>query len=231
MKRSTLSSLFGGMAHMTISAQCLLALACLVCLSSMAGAQVLTFEGLQNLEPIDNYYNGGFGGDGSGPGPNYGITFGSDSLAVIDAADGGTGNFSNAPSGDSIAFFLNGTGDVMDVAAGFDTGFSFYYSAAQPGSVAVYSGLDGTGTLLSSLSLGQTADPYNVWVPVGVLFSGTAQSVVFSGSANFIGFDNITLGSATAGSGVVPEPASLGAWSLLALCGTAYGVRRRRKCA
>jgi len=41
----------------------------------------------------------------------------------------------------------------MDVAAGFTTGFSFYYSSADAGSVDVYSGLDGTGTLLASVPL------------------------------------------------------------------------------
>src|SRR5262245_60609999 len=88
----------------------------------------LTFEGLQNLEPIESYYNGGLGGFGSGPGPNYGIVFTPDSLAVISAAAGGTGNISNLPSGDTAAFFLSGSGDTMNVAAGFTTGFSFYYS-------------------------------------------------------------------------------------------------------
>src|SRR4051812_24420823 len=69
-----------------------------------AAVVVLTFEGLQNLEPIENYYNGGLGGLGSGPGPNYGITFTSDSLAIIAASAGGSGNFSNNPSGSTIAF-------------------------------------------------------------------------------------------------------------------------------
>ena len=97
----------------------------------VVGAQasiVLDFAGLQNLEPIMNYYNGGLGGLGSGPGPNLGIVFGADSLAIISADRGGTGNYSLNP-GVNIASFLTGTGDIMDVAAGFDTGFSFYYSA------------------------------------------------------------------------------------------------------
>jgi len=35
----------------------------------------LTFAGPQDQEPILNYYNGGLRGSGSGPSPNYGITF------------------------------------------------------------------------------------------------------------------------------------------------------------
>jgi hypothetical protein len=91
----------------------------------------------------------------------------------------------------------------MDVTAGFTTGFSFFYSSVGSGSVSVYSGLDGTGTLLASLNLADTGNNgptnglYNMWDPIGVSFSGTAESVVFSGSADHIGFDNITLGNQT----------------------------------
>ena len=196
--------------------------------AASAGTIVLTFEGLQNNEPIENYYNGGFGGNGSGPGPNYGITFGSDSLALISSAAGGTGNFSGNPSGVTIAYFLSGPGDVMDVAAGFKTGFSFYYAdqVGFTGTVSVYSGLDGTGTLLASLTLPSTPDPYNVWVPVGVSFAGTAESAIFSGSANYIGFDNITLGSASPRG--VPEPATW-AMMLVGVAGVGASLRASRR--
>jgi hypothetical protein len=203
----------------------------LVALVLMAGttkaADVLTFEGLQDNEQILNYYNGGFGGNGSGPGPNFGITFGSDSLALISGAGGGSGNFSNSPPpGDTVAYFLSGPGDVMNVAAGFTTGFSFFYSdqVGFTGSVGVYSGLNGTGSLLASLTLPSTPNPYNVFVPVGVTFAGTSQSVVFSGSADYIAFDNITLGSATAG-GSVPEPSS---FILAGIGGLGVFLLRRR---
>jgi hypothetical protein len=176
-------------------------------------------SGLQNDEAILNYFNGGFGGNGSGPGPSDGIVFSSNSLAIVSAFDGGTGNFNSNPSGGPIAYFLNGSADTMDVAGGFNTGFSFYYSATQTGSVTVWSGLDGTGTELASIALNaQTPGPdcpagsatYCEWTAIGVMFSGTAESVNFGGAANFIGFDDITIGSQNAGGGpVVPEPSSL----------------------
>ncbi len=211
------------------------ALAAAFGVSSAANASItLTFEGLQNLEPIANYYDGGLGGSGSGPGPNYGITFGSDSLAIISSNNGGTGNFNGQPSGDTVAFFLSGSGDVMDVAAGFTTGFSFYYSAiVYPGAVTVWSGLDGTGTELASLNLAVTPSggagcnlQYCPWFPTGVAFSGTAESAIFSGTANYIGFDNITLGSQVPGG--APE---LSTWAMMGLgfVGLGFaGYRARR---
>src|SRR5690348_17284880 len=91
---------------------------------------ILTFEGLKDNEPINNYYNGGFGNNGSGPGPNYGITFGPDALAIISELSGGTAHASGNPSGVTTAYFLSGPGVIMNVAAGFTTGFSVYYAAA-----------------------------------------------------------------------------------------------------
>ena len=115
--------------------------------SIAGGGVVLTFEGLQNFESVNGYYNGGTGGSGSGPGPNYGITFTASSLAIIDADAGGTGNFGGEPSPSTGLFFLEGTA-VMNVPAGFTTGFSFFYSAiGSPGVVNVYDGPNATGNL------------------------------------------------------------------------------------
>jgi hypothetical protein len=173
------------------------------------GVTALTFEGLQNLEPVNNYYNGGTGGNGSGPGPNFGITFTSTSLALIDADAGGTGNFGGEPSPSTALFFLDGTA-VMNVPAGFTTGFSFFYTSPSfVGTVNVYDGPDATGNLLTSLSLPLTpnnGDPdptgtFSPFVPIGVSFNGTAKSVDFGGTVDQIAFDDITLGSATPGGG------------------------------
>jgi hypothetical protein len=92
--------------------------------SAAAGAaKVLTFEGLQNLEPVANFYSGGTGGNGSGPRPEFGITFSSNALAIIDSDAGGSGNFGGEPSSSTTVFFTEGASATMTVSAGFQNGF------------------------------------------------------------------------------------------------------------
>lgn len=177
---------------------------------------VLTFEGLQGMEEISDYYNGGWGGSGSGPGPNYGITFDSDSWALTTEFAGGPGHFDNNPSGYATAFSLNGPNMVMNVAAGFADGISFFYSSPNyRGTVTVWSGQHGTGDLLATLPLSRTfscsSDPqWCVFEPQGIAFEGTAESVMFSGTSNQTLFDNVTVGSVTpiAGPRVTVSPRS-----------------------
>lgn len=207
--------------------------------TAFASSVTLTFTGLQNLEPVDNYYNGGAGGNGTTGGTNYGISFSSNSLALINGANGGSGNVSNepAPATDTSLVFLSGSGDIMDDVAGFTTGFSFYYSApVYPGTVSVYSGLDGTGSLLGTVSLNTTPQGcdssgtnYDCWVNTGVAFAGTAESVNFSGTANYIVFSDITLGASSVpppNPGPAPEPSSFVMLGSGLLAGA--GMLRRR---
>jgi len=205
---------------------------------AQAAPIVLTFEGLGNNESIGNFYNGGLGGNGSGPGPNYGVTFSVNALALIDADAGGTGNFGGEPSPSTTMYFQSGTEAIMNYVAGFDTGFSFFYSAiSQGGLVSVYDGIGATGALLASVALPLTPttgapDPtgdFSPLVPVGVAFSGVARSILFGGVQDQIGFDNITLGSITPCGGsscAVPEPGPVG---LLALACAALAVAPRRR--
>lgn len=174
---------------------------------------VLDFEGLDDAESVDEFYNGGVGGDGSGPGADYGIRFSTNSLALIDSDAGGGGNFGGEPSPSTVLFFTQGVAATMNVPAGFSNGFSFYYSAINtPGFIVVYDGLDGSGNELARLDLPLTPntgapDPtgaYSPFVPIGISFTGVARSIDFGGSVARVGFDNITLGASTPGGGGTP---------------------------
>ncbi|MFK7765482.1 MAG: VPLPA-CTERM sorting domain-containing protein [Roseobacter sp.] len=219
--------------------------AALIFASSVAQAAVITldFEGLGNQEAVNDFYNGGTGGSGSSGGENFGVSFSGNSLSVIDADAGGTGNFGNEPTPDTILFFLSGAAATLNFAAGFDTGFSFFYTAINvPGSISVYDNVDASGNLLATLDLAVTpseaGDPtgqFNVFVPIGVGFSGIAKSIDFGGAVNQIGFDNITFGSEDPGDtggrvdDVVPLPAT--AWMMLAGIGGLAAAKRRKKAA
>lgn len=132
--------------------------ALLVAVPSSADVIVLNFEGIANQTAVGNFYNGGAG-------TNYGIEFSPATLAIIDADSGGTGNFANEPSPNTIMFSLNANNAILNVAAGFDTGFSFFYTSSTAAAVNVYDGLNATGNLLGTLPLsaqfnvGCTGDP------------------------------------------------------------------------
>jgi len=156
---------------------------------------VLDFEGLADGEPIANFYNGGIGGNGSGPGPDLGVTFTNNAVAYIKQSASGTAPFDGEPSPVTAMFATTDTAPIMNVPAGFDTGFSMYYAATFVGRILVYDGLNSTGQLLADLPLPITGATFSSFVPIGIAFEGTARSVELAGVRFQIGFDNITLGS------------------------------------
>lgn len=189
--------------------------ALLACITgARAQVTVLTFEGLGNYADVGDYYNGGPGGD-------LGISFLPGALSIVSDQSGGGGNFDAGSSGSTILFFTAANSATMNVISGFSTGFSFYYGAFAPGTVTVYSGANATGTVLGIFNLPQTVfgSRPTGWEMTGISFAGTAYSVSFGGAAGSIGFDDITIGSATAGA-PVPEPSTyalvLGAVALTA---------------
>ncbi len=204
----------------------------------------LDFEGVNATYPsgfsfVQNFYNGGTSSVGTS-GTNFGVAFSANAQAIclntIGVTCSNTSRGGLAPGSEKGAlFFLGGGATFMNVAAGFDTGFSFNYVAINnPGSVSVFDGLDGTGTLLATLALPTTPSGpcvgFNAgfcpFVPIGVGFLGTAKSVAFAGVADQIVFDDVTFGSITPG---VPEPETYAL--MLAGLGVVGMLARRRKAA
>jgi len=206
----------------------------------------LTFENIATSYPfsnsnvfIENYYNGGTSSVGT-TGPNYGVTFSSNALDIclnslsVHCSNTSKGGLGPANSQEGALFFLSGSSTFMDVAKGFTTGFSFnYVSLSESGSVTVWSGLDGTGTLLATIDLSPNAGScpgygagFCPFSPVGVTFAGTAKSIEFAGVANQIVFDDVTFGSSHPGG--VPEPATW-AMMLLGFAGLGFAGSRARR--
>lgn len=205
------------------------ALLALCGLAGAASAEIvtLTFEGLGDNTDVLNFYNAGLAGDGTGPGPGFGVQFISGARSVVDSDVGGSGNIANEPSGQTALFFFSVNSAIMNVPGGFVDGFGTWFSTInETGFIEIFSDVDAGGQLLATIelpSLGSTPDggdptgDFNRWNEVGASFAGVARSVRISGTANTIAFDNITFGA-------VPAPGLAG----IALAFVVSQTRRRR---
>ena len=221
---------------------CMLLCACLAT-PALAQVIVLDFEGAGDRARLLDFYNGGTDSRGSN-GINYGIQFGANALSLRDRDVGGSGNFANEPSPDTVLFFTAGSA-VLNYAWGFEIGFSFFYSAKYAARVLVYDDLNASGKLLAAINflpqyadncMGDPTGTYCNWKPAGASFDGIARSVDFGGTVMHTGYDNVTFGSAIPGGmpqllmfqtavAPLPEPAT---WALLSL--GLLGVRALQRC-
>jgi hypothetical protein len=190
----------------------------------MAQSVLIDFETPTSFASIDTHYAGGTDSAGVA-GANLGVAFGGDALAVQNDALGPY--FSNAPSLLGVMAPV-GPDAFMNVAVGF-TDLSFFYSSntAVADAVKVWSGLNGTGTMLASLSLANNAQsgcndsPFCRFDALSTTWAGVALSVGFGDAAGVAGFDNVAITA-------VPEPTTslLMALGLASLAG--LGLARRR---
>lgn len=225
-----------------------LALGLLCALPGAARAVVvLGFEGINASYPstsfasIQGFYGGGSSSQATS-GPNLGISFAANAVAVC--LNSLSGHCSNASAGGlSLTSAQGGLGlgsgnsTWFDIPAGFSFAIGFRYAVAV-GSVATisaYSGPAGTGSLLApALPLFASAPGCAAYTaqlcplgPGGYSFAGTAQSVVFTGQVGKVVWDDLTLG-ANDPQAPVPEPASAWLWLAGLALGAAARCRRAR---
>jgi hypothetical protein len=221
---------------------------------AQASTVTLTLGSLRSGSNIDNYFVGGNDSVPSdGTGPNLGFTFSSNATAQKAGSTASSdGRFENEPSGQGeVLFFSSST--TVPAALNFASGFSaisFDYSvednnannpainqiantpAYQSDTVDVWSGVNGTGSLLGQILLTPVASPVACQTR-GDLFCNwqqasisnlpvTAESVTFgpNSASAFTEFDGVQVSA-------VPLPAS--AWLLLSAMGGLATLGRRRQ--
>jgi hypothetical protein len=178
--------------------------------------ELLTFIGLQDGQPVGNFYNGA----GLASTPNYGVTF-SNFIGLRPTSRGGSGGLPPDPASTPYIYINSSTlPGIMSVAGGFSGGLNFFYASLSSETITVWSGANGTGTALATMTLSAScsgAPSSCIWFDAGLSFSGTAKSVTFSGPGNGIGISAITLGQSIT---ALPEPSSiyLLGTGLLGLC-------------
>jgi hypothetical protein len=167
-----------------------------------AGIITISFDALASGEDVLEYYDGGSGSLGSGPGPAMGVSF----LPgwIVSPPD-----VYSTPGGKSVAFTGSATINFHQGWAGIT---SFYYLGSDL-TVSFYDAEDGLGNLLDTLSL----HPSATFLPAGGDVS-TLRSAVFTSTGGRI--DALTNGAQ-----VIPEPAGF----ILSMIGLAV-VRMLRMC-
>lgn len=206
-----------------------LAASLLFAFNANATTVTLTFEGLGDFEYVRNFYNDGLGGNGSGPGSNYGVAFSGSTNAYINNGAQGA-HFGGEPTPGTAVAFQQGSA-WMNVASGFTDSLSFYYANPNQGStIRIYSEINGGGQLLGTLFLPQTPHQGldgNIFPMsfASTSFSGVAKSVDFISMAHSGYVDDLSINTVAA----VPVPSAVWLFGsgLLGLTGLA----RRRKAA
>jgi hypothetical protein len=189
-----------------------MALATTMLMASEVHADVvtMTFEGLEDFEYVSDFYNGGLGGNGSGPGSNYGVSFPRSTISYVNNGPSGA-HFGGQPTpGTALSFQRYGA--RMNVTSGFKNTLSFYYgNPNQDSTISIYSETNGLGQLLVTLVLPRTGyvsleggESRFYMEYASVSFCGVAKSVDFSSMAYRGYIDDLSIFTPA-----VPEPESL----------------------
>lgn len=180
-----------------------------------------------NNDPLLQFYNGGTTYLGKGPGPSLGVTFSLNAVEITNT-NNLIGTFTQpgiaelnsmtAIQGEPLSF-------TMDVNGGFAGTMAFDYAAVQSaGTLYVYSGADGGGSVLDQIALTATSQSQGIFVADSVTFSGIAHSAVFTGGNQQLGIDDVVLQT-------TPEPSYRALTGIAFLCGTGIWLLRRSRAA
>ena len=191
----------------------ILAIAASFALSTAAHATsvIVNFDGVPTGDDVNGFYNGGTSSSGA-TGPNLGVDF--TGFTTIS----GFGETSEP----NLAFNSGGPA-FANTSFGF-TGFTFTAGFFAPGTVNVFSGLGGTGTLLGSLT-GVLGNP-GAFTLQTITFTGIGRSITLVGNDATLGVDDFNFTLAGGGGGV-PEPAT---WAMMLIgFGIVGGAMRGRR--
>jgi hypothetical protein len=179
---------------------------------AQASTVTLPLGNLHSGSNIDNYFIGGHDSTpNDGDGPNVGFTFSANATAQkAGSSSTSDGRFENEPSTQGEVLFFSSSSTVaaaMNYAAGF-TAISFFYSidannannaaigqvdntpAYQSATVNIWSGLNGTGTVLDTITLTPVASPTVACQTHGDDFCNWQQAV----ASGFVGAESVTFG-------------------------------------
>lgn len=214
--------------------------------SSANASTVLTFGTLPNDVTIQNYFNGGLSGyPNSGTGPSDGVVFSSNAdevRTVTEHNPSGTGGALYFPYSSTVTSLFNDAAGFSTLALAYSVLDNENYSSKV--TVTLYSGLNGTGQSLGTVTLGPigtpgttplrgglaegctgSGDEFCIWGNASVTASqGLAKSAVFATpTAN----EDVEYASLTLTTGV-PEPAT---WALMLLGFAGIGAAAYRRSA
>lgn len=179
---------------------CTLQLLLAVC--AEAAPIVLSFDGLQPNEGVAEFYNGGFGSLGSGPGPGLGVSF--------------SPGWTLTPAGLPPPAIQASGMAIVNIHGGWVGTTSWYALTGNGVAVRFFDQEDGLGSLIGALTIGPAA----FFTPAGATLP-MFRSIVFDSMGTY------QVDTLVNGAFVVPEPET---WRLVAfgMLGWAVVVRRSR---